>query len=62
MDIVNAQALSHMNFDQTIVCTIKEDTYKKEGRYTVTDTSKIFEAYSNDTTFRVEDQVYVTIP
>ena len=62
MDILNAHALSGMSFDKTIVCTIEDDTYNKEGKYTVNDGARIFTAYSTDTKLRSKDTVYVTIP
>ena len=62
MDILNAHALSGMSFDKTITCTIEDDTYKKEGKYTVNDGSRIFTAYSTDTKLRAKDTVYVTVP
>lgn len=62
MDILNAHALNGMSFDKTITCTIEDDTYKKEGKYTVNDGSKIFTAYSSNTLYRAKDMVYVTIP
>lgn len=62
MDILNAHALSGMSFDKTITCTIEDDTYKKEGKYTVNDGSRIFTAYSTDTKLRSKDTVYVTVP
>ena len=62
MDIINAHALNNINFDKTITCTIEDDTYKKEGKYEVSDGSKFFMAYTNDTKLRKNDVVYVTIP
>jgi hypothetical protein len=62
MDILNAHALSGMSFDKTIVCTIEDDTYNKEGKYTVNDGARIFIAYSTDTKLRSKDTVYITIP
>ena len=62
MDILNAQALSGISFDKTITCTIEDDTHKKEGKYTVTDGTKSFTAYSTDTSYRINNTVYVTIP
>ena len=62
MDILNAHALSGISFDKTITCTIEDDTYKKEGKYTVNDGSRIFTAYSTDTKLRAKDTVYVTVP
>lgn len=62
MDILNAHALSDLSFDRTIICTIEEDTEKEDGKYTVSNDSRFFIAYSNDTRLRVGDVVYVTIP
>lgn len=62
MDIINAQALNSIAFDKTIICTIESDTYRKDGKYDVSDGSKIFTAFSSDTSLRTGDNVYVTIP
>lgn len=62
MDIINAKALQSISYDKTIACTIEDDTYKEEGKYSVNDGSKIFIAYSNDTRLKNKDIVYVTIP
>lgn len=62
MDIINAQALNSIAFDKTIICTIESDTYRKDGKYDVSDGSKIFTAFSSDTSLRSGDNVYVTIP
>ena len=62
MDIINAKALQDISYDRTIVCTIEDDTYREEGKYSVNDGSRIFIAYTNDTRLKNKDTVYVTIP
>jgi hypothetical protein len=49
MDILNAQSLKTISYDKTIVCTIENDENAEEGKYEVSDGTRIFEAYSNDT-------------
>jgi hypothetical protein len=62
MDILNAKALSSISYDKTILCTIVNDKDKKEGKYEVSDGSRIFVAYSTDDRYHIDDNVYVTIP
>ena len=62
MDIINGKALSSVSYDKTITCTIKDDKNAKKGEYTVYDGSRLFEAYSNDTSYKVGTTVFVTIP
>lgn len=62
MGIISAQSLKEVSFDKTIVCTIKDDKDKKEGKYTVSDGTTIFTAYSSDTSYHSGAAVYVTIP
>lgn len=62
MDIVNAQALSSVAYDKTIICTIEKDDEAKNGKYEVTDGSTFFEAYSSDTSLKAGTQVYVIVP
>ena len=62
MDIINAQALSNVSYDKTIICSIENADKSKEGQYEVSDGAKIFTAYSSDTGLKVKDTVYVTIP
>jgi hypothetical protein len=45
-----------------LVYTITDDTNKEKGSYTVSDGSVTFIAYSEDTKYRKEDKVYITIP
>jgi hypothetical protein len=46
----------------TKVCYITDNTYKKQGKYTVTDNSVQFEAYSTIYDLAVNDSVLVSIP
>lgn len=62
MNILNAHSLESLSYDKTIICTIKEDSEKEKGKYTITDGTRTFTAYSNDIKLRVDDVVYVTIP
>ena len=61
MDIILEQRLQSVNFDKTIICTIVDDSDKRNGCYIVTDGSMKFKAYVNDTTYRNDDQVRVSI-
>lgn len=62
VDTIIAKRLSGLEFDVTKTCRVIDDTYKKQGKYTVTDNSVKFEAYSTLTTLNVNDSVLVNIP
>jgi hypothetical protein len=57
-----AQELSTVGYDKTLVYTITDDSAKDKGNYTVGDGSVTFIAYSEDTKYKKDDKVYVTIP
>jgi hypothetical protein len=49
-------------YDKTVICTITDDSEKEIGKYTVTDGSMTFEAYSDNKDYKKDNQVLVTIP
>jgi hypothetical protein len=53
--------LQEVSFDKTIVCTITDDSDKKNGHYIVTDGNIRFDAYTTNVNYRVDDQVRVSI-
>lgn len=63
MSIIAQAKVSNLPYDQTIVCTIVDNANAKEkNEYTVTDGTSTFIAYSENTDYRVNTKVYVTIP
>lgn len=63
VDIIVAQRLSEIKYDQTIVCTIVDISKAESGCYVVTNDQNLkFEAYSENTSYRNGEQVYVLIP
>lgn len=62
VDIVVNKRLEGIKFDTTDVATIIDDKSAKIGKYIVSTGSVSYVAYSNDTTYRSGDCVYVTIP
>lgn len=62
MDTLIVQRLQNLPFDQTIVCKIIDVSKKNQGIYTVSNESTEFEAYSENTNYSTDDQVYVNIP
>lgn len=63
MSIIAQAKVSNLPYDQTIVCTIVDNADAKEkNEYTVTDGTSTFIAYSENTDYRVNTKVYVTIP
>lgn len=62
MRIVAKAEVDKVNFDKTIICTIKDNSNAENGEYYVTDGSSSFYAYTEITTYTVGTQVYVMIP
>ena len=63
VDEIITKRLEGISYDQTILCTIVDDSNKKEGVYIVTNNNTVkFEAYSDNTSYRKNDNVYVQIP
>lgn len=62
IDTVITQRESELKFDKTIICTITDDSERASGLYKVTDGSVVFEAYSDNSYYSKNNQVYVNIP
>lgn len=61
IDIILTQRLSDLSYDKTVIATIVDDSDKERSHYVVSDGTIKFDAYSNDTSFKNDDQVCVTI-
>jgi hypothetical protein len=61
IDIILTQRLSNLSYNTTVIATIIDDSDKAQGHYIVSDGTIKFDAYTNDTNYRVDDQVRVTI-
>lgn len=63
VDEIVQKRLEGVSYDQTILCTIIDDDKKAEGLYIVSNNGTVkFEAYSDNTSYRKNDNVYVHIP
>lgn len=63
VDTIVKERLNNIAYDRTILCTIEDDERRELGVYIVSENgSAKFEAYSNDTTYRKGNNVYVQIP
>lgn len=63
VDIIITKRLEGIAFDSTILCTITNDKKRDQGSYTVSNNGNLeFEAYSSNTNYRKNDNVYVQIP
>lgn len=62
VDTIVTQRLSALEYDQTILCSIVDDSRREEGIYKVTNGSTVFEAVSDQTNYRNDNNVYVLIP
>lgn len=55
-------ALSGLEYDKTVICTVINDEKAYRGEYTVNDGSSTFLAYSDNTDYSKGTSVYVSIP
>ena len=63
VDEIVRKRLEGITYDSTILCTIVDNSRKTEGIYTVSNNNTTkFDAYSNDDSYRINDNVYVQIP
>lgn len=61
-EILAQHLIEQISFDRTILCTIVDDSEKNIGKYRVSNTDMTFDAYTSDTNYKVNDNVYVSIP
>lgn len=61
VDVIVKQRLQEVSFDKTIICTVVDDSDKKNGHYIVTDGNIKFDAYTTNVNYRADDQVRVSI-
>lgn len=62
IDTVISKRLEQLSYDKTIICTITDDSNAKNGEYQVTDGSIKFKARSENASYRIDDQVRVSVP
>lgn len=62
VDEIIKRRLESVNYDTTIICTIKDNSNAAKNEYTCSNGSAEFKAYSADTTFKIDESVQVMIP
>ena len=62
MDIIATKAVSEVGFDSTIKCIIVNNDHSEDGYYTVANGNTKFTAYAENTMYKVDECVRVTIP
>lgn len=62
MSMIAKSTVSDLAFDKTVVCTISDDSLSERGVYSVSDGASTYKVYSENTSYKVGEQVYVTIP
>jgi hypothetical protein len=55
VDIIASKRADDKAFDSTVICTIINNSDRKNGCYIVTDGAIKFKAYSEVTTYQVDD-------
>lgn len=61
IDVIVSNRLDGISYDTTMICTIVDDRDKDRSHYVVTDGSIRFDAYTNDTSYKVDDVVRVSV-
>ena len=62
VDEIVSQRIQGLSFNATLICKIVDATDAENGIYTVNDGSVEFAAYSSNTSYQENDQVYVIVP
>jgi hypothetical protein len=62
VDEIVTKKIEGISYDTTLNCTITDAENAELGKYTVTNGSATFTAYSVVTNYKVNDAVYVTVP
>ena len=62
IDQIVSKKLESIKYDSTIVATIIDNTYAKEHKYTCSNGSAQFIAFSKDNSYKINDSVQVIIP
>lgn len=61
IDIILTQRLNALSYDTTVIATIVDDSDKDKGHYIVSDDTIKFDAYTTDATYKIGEQVRVTV-
>ena len=62
IDIMVNQRIAGLDYDKTVICKIINDEDSMNGHYVVNDGSISFDAYCEDSSYRKDESVYVTVP
>ena len=62
VDEIITSKLQDLQYDITKLCTIVDDTYSNQGKYTVSDGTTKYDAFSTDISFKKGNSVLVTVP
>lgn len=61
INVIVSKKLEDVSFDTTIVCTIVDDSDRKNGKYQVTNGTAKFDAYTDSSDYRTGDSVRVQV-
>lgn len=61
INVIVSRKLEDVSFDTTIVCTVVDDTDRKNGKYQVTNGTTKFDAYTDSSDYRTGDSVRVQV-
>lgn len=61
INVIVSKKLEDVSFDTTIVCTVVDDSDRKNGKYQVTNGTAKFDAYTDSSDYRTGDSVRVQV-
>lgn len=61
INVIVSKKLEDVSFDTTIICTVVDDSDRKNGKYRVTNGTTVFDAYSDSADYRTDDSVRVQV-
>ena len=62
IDTIVNKRIENLPYDKTIIAHIEDNSQASKGKYIVNDGTSSFEAYSENTTYTINENVYVNVP
>lgn len=62
IDTIVNKRIENLPYDKTIIAHIEDNSQASKGKYVVNDGTSSFDAYSENTTYQINENVYVNVP
>ena len=62
IDTIVQKRIEKLPYDKTVIATIEDNTNAAQGKYVVNDGTSTYEAFSENTSYTIGQNVYVSIP